>query len=465
MIHSLRWKLTLSIVLITLTASLVVGFGLGLFTESEFQQFLEIETEMSSAELPDPAGIVEKLRSGDLTGAHKALVSMSKEIDSRMLVFSPDGKLLLDSNPGGDSFEYIDGELEVVSVIKNAGEVRADRLRIRGGEPLGGSDESLGMLFVVPRMKMSGEVAPADGFTRRIGRAHIIGVVVATILAFVLALVLSGRILGPVELLTGAAKRLADGDLTQRVDVRTRDEIGELSKAFNAMATSLERQEATRRNMVGDIAHELRTPLTHLRCKLESVQDGLLATSDALIGELHGEIVHLGRLVDDLQELDLAEAGRLRLHPTQFDLTAVSRQLVASLLNRTGKQAVTLDAETDLPPGHVDVDRFRQVLRNLLDNALRHGRRDGRVIVRATRQEDMIRFIVEDDGPGIPPEHKESIFERFHRTDPSRDRTTGGAGLGLTISRQLVLAWGGSIGVDCEPGQRTSFWFTVPLSM
>lgn len=196
---------------------------------------------------------------------------------------------------------------------------------------------------------------------------------------------------------------------------------------------------------------------------MESVQDGLLPTDDALIGELHGEIVHLGRLVDDLQELALAEAGQLPLYPSDVDLAAVSRQIVASLPEAAGTPTVTLESDAGLPLGHVDVDRFRQVLRNSLENALRHGRQNGRVIVRATRRDDAIHFSIEDDGPGIPAEHQARIFDRFYRTDPSRDRATGGAGLGLAISRQLVLAWGGSIGIDSEPGHGATLWFTVPL--
>jgi len=463
MMPSLRWRLTLSIVLITLTASLVVGIGLGRFTEREFQQFLEIETEMSLVEFPDPASIVDRLRAADTDGARTAIESLAAQAGRRMLVFAADGALLLDSNPAGDSVEYLDGDLEVVRVGEDANGLFSERLRLSGGETLGDPDEALGVLFVLPGVELAQEGPPEIGFMRRIGRAHLLGVAVATLLALVLALVLSGRILGPIETLTGAARRLAGGDLSQRVDVRTRDEIGELSRAFNAMATSLEQQEVTRRNMVSDIAHELRTPLTHLRCKLESVQDGLLPTDDALIGELHGEIVHLGRLVDDLQELALAEAGQLPLYPSDVDLAAVSRQIVASPPEAAGTPTVTLESDAGLPLGHVDVDRFRQVLRNSLENALRHGRQNGRVIVRATRRDDAIHFSIEDDGPGIPAEHQARIFDRFYRTDPSRDRATGGAGLGLAISRQLVLAWGGSIGIDSEPGHGATLWFTVPL--
>jgi signal transduction histidine kinase len=302
---------------------------------------------------------------------------------------------------------------------------------------------------------------PEIGFARRVGLAHGVGVLVATALAFVIALVFSNRILGPVESLTLAARRLEGGDLGQRVEVRSRDEIGQLSGSFNAMAESLERQELSRRNMVSDIAHELRTPLTHLRCRIESVQDGLIVADPQLLDGLHAEIVHLSRLVDDLQELALAEAGRLQLYPVEADLASLARQVVTALPAAGGPE-VRLEIADGLRPIHIDVDRFRQVLRNLLENALRYGATGGHVVVRLLGSPAALRCEVEDDGAGIAPEHLDRVFDRFHRTDPSRDRQTGGVGLGLAIARQLVLAWGGTIGVESEPRRGATFWFTIP---
>ena len=467
----LRWRLTLSIVLITLAASTIVGVGLGSFTSREFRHFLEVE-EDASVPLPPTAPLVERLRAGDDEGARRELDSVGEAMDGgRVLLFAPDGVLIADSDPGDEPTLHDDGRLEIVAWREQDGNRYEERLQMRGGIELVDDEGMLGTLFVLPARdseEREVEISPAAGFTRRIGRAHLLGVAIATGLALIIALVLSGRIVGPVETLTRASRDLAGGNLAKRVEVTSDDEVGELSAAFNAMAESLERQETVRRDMVSDIAHELRTPLTHLRCQLESVQDGLVTPDEELVSGLHEEILHLGRLVDDLQELALAEAGRLPLFPSEADLAVIARQVVASLPVVEGGPSVSLEARDGLPPALVDVDRFRQVMRNLLENALRHGAADGRIVIRLTEvsgeEGRVLRCDVEDDGPGVPAEHLDRVFDRFHRTDPARGRATGGAGLGLAIARHLVLSWEGTIGVESEPGGGATFWFTVPVA-
>lgn len=461
MIRSLRWRLTLAIVLVTLAASTFVGVGLGRFTRAEFRQFLEFEAEIESVDLPPTDELVAALRGDSNESLQALLAAMSRRAgNARLLLFSVERALIGDTDPAGQVVLTEDGTLEIRRSVDVGGETREEQVTLRGGVPLGGPLSPLGTLFVLPREDLA-RLPPEVGFARRIGLAHLVGVLVATALALVIALVFSNRILGPVESLTIAARRLEGGDLGQRVEVRSRDEIGQLSGSFNAMAESLERQERLRRNMVSDIAHELRTPLTHLRCRIESVQDGLVEADPQLLDGLHGEIVHLSRLVDDLQELALAEAGRLQLYPVEADLAALVRQVTNSLPAASGPE-VRLEIADGLRPVRIDVDRFRQVLRNLLENALRHGATGGHVVVRLLGRSEALRCEVEDDGGGIAAEHLERVFDRFHRTDPSRDRQTGGAGLGLAIARQLVLAWGGTIGVESEPRRGATFWFTVP---
>jgi signal transduction histidine kinase len=281
--------------------------------------------------------------------------------------------------------------------------------------------------------------------------------------ALVLTAVLSGGILGPVESLTRAARRMEQGDRSQRVEVRSNDEIGELAHAFNAMADSVSKGEQLRRQMVNDIAHELRTPLTNIRGYLEAVRDGILEPRPDVIASLHEESMLLNRLVADLQELALAEAGQLKLKAQPVALRDVAER-AACATQRHGEAgpAIRLDLPADLPLVQADPERIGQVLRNLLENALQHTPAGGAITIAARAQAAGVEVSVSDTGTGIAPEHLPKVFERFYRADLARARATGGAGLGLAIVRQLVEAHGGAIQVSSAPGKGTKFTFSLP---
>lgn len=287
----------------------------------------------------------------------------------------------------------------------------------------------------------------------------------AGVVAIVLVLGMSGRILSPVEKLTAAVRRMESGDLSQRVEIRSRDEIGELAHAFNAMADGLARLERVRRNMVTDVAHELRTPLTNIRGYLEALQDGLVEFDRAMVDSLYEEAVLLSRLVDDLQELSLAEAGRLHLERQPVAPGDLVVRAAEAVRPRVEAQGITLNVEApeDLPLVEVDSRRIGQVLRNLLENGLTHTPAGGQIAVSACCRQDVVEFSVQDDGEGIAAGDLPHIFERFYRADPSRSRATGGAGLGLAIAKHLVQLHGGEIGVESSPGEGARFYFTLPV--
>jgi signal transduction histidine kinase len=296
------------------------------------------------------------------------------------------------------------------------------------------------------------------------------------------------------------------GDLSQRVAVRSQDEIGELARAFNAMADGLARIEQLRRHMVTDVAHELRTPLTNIRGYLEALRDGVARPDAPLIDSLHEEALLLNRLIDDLQDLALAEAGQLRLTRRPVALGPLLEGAVSALRPALADKrlAIVVDLPADLPCADADAARVGQVLRNLLNNAITHTPPGGTITVEATTdrrppttdQEDRrqetgrtpnnsvsglsspvsrseglsvlsprssVLITVTDTGPGIAAEHLPHIFERFYRADRARARATGGAGLGLTIVKQLVEAHGGRVWAASAPGQGATFTFTLPV--
>ena len=291
----------------------------------------------------------------------------------------------------------------------------------------------------------------------------VVGGLIAGVVAVVLTLILSRRIVGPVEALARAARDLARGDFSARVPEGSRDEVGELARTFNAMAEELSRTEALRRSLVADVAHELRSPLTNLLGYLEALRDGVVQPDPPVLASLHQEVQTLVRLVEDLQELALAESGQLPLYLQRCDLAEVVRHTVTASQALAEQRGLALAVQV---PGAVEVEadpeRIGQVVRNLVSNALSYTPAGGRVVVALRDGAGEARVAVSDTGPGIAPEELPRVFERFYRVDRSRSRATGGSGLGLTIARRLAEAHGGRIEVESEVGRGSTFTLVLP---
>ncbi|MBJ7356694.1 ATP-binding protein [Nocardioides sp.] len=282
------------------------------------------------------------------------------------------------------------------------------------------------------------------------------GVLLVTL---VLCAMLAATIVRPLRRMAATALRAGEGDLAARVPERRRDEIGELGRAFNRMADRREQLEEARRQMVSDVSHELRTPLANVRGWVEAARDGVVPADQELIASLHEESLHLQRLVDDLHDLALADAGELRLEPEAVEL-AVFLDQVASSFGAAAARA-GIDLLTDCAPGawvQADPVRLRQAVANLVANALRHTPPGGRVTLRAA--DGLVEVV--DDGEGIPDDELSRVFERFRRVDPSRSRATGGSGLGLAIVRQIVEAHGGTATARSGLGLGTSIRLAFP---
>ena len=275
----------------------------------------------------------------------------------------------------------------------------------------------------------------------------------ATVFGVLMALLVARWISVPVERLTAAARRMEGGDLTVRVAPSGGAELEELANSFNAMAAAVDRNEEVRRRMVTDVAHELRAPLTNLRCEIESIQDGLTLASSERIASLHDEVMHLSALVDDLQDLSLADAGKLEIDARRVNVGEVVRRVRGGRIVFEGNDEITAVA---------DARRVVQIVTNLVSNAVAAQATEIRVAWEAVGAEVVVKVI--DNGIGIAEDQLPHIFERFYRVDPSRSRTTGGAGLGLSIVKQLVLAHGGRVWAESTPGVGTTVAFTLPSS-
>jgi signal transduction histidine kinase len=254
--------------------------------------------------------------------------------------------------------------------------------------------------------------------------------------------------------------------LSQRVEVRGEGEVAALAEAFNTMAVDLENNEQLRQNLIADVAHELRTPLSNIQGYLEAIRDHVMKPDAATIDSVNEEAALLSRLVDELQELSLAEAGELKLVYQAEDIGKLVKQATAPWRPQLEMKEISLslDLPDNLPQVNIDWQRVNQVLHNLLENAVKHTGKGGIITVAAARQGEWVEISVSDTGEGIPAEDLPNIFERFYRVDRSRARATGGSGLGLTIARRLVEAHGGRITVQSELGKGSRFAFTLPIA-
>ena len=277
---------------------------------------------------------------------------------------------------------------------------------------------------------------------------------------------ISRRILAPLQTLGGAAQRLGRGDLAQRVPASGPAEIRSLGNTFNAMAENLQAAEQQRRNLTADVAHELRTPLSNIQGYLDAVHDGLLEPDQATIATLRQQTAHLVTLVEDLRLLALAEAGSLALQVQPESLQDLLEEAVEAFRPRAEARNIqlTLELPADLPEVALDRTRIAQVVGNLLENAVFHTPEGGAVTVSAEMPGSSVVVSIADSGPGIAPQDLPRVFDRFYRVDPSRTRATGGAGLGLTIARQLVEAHGGAIWVESVVGEGAKFSFSLSLN-
>jgi two-component system sensor histidine kinase BaeS len=316
----------------------------------------------------------------------------------------------------------------------------------------------------VPLLLYLGAVggAPAQVPDLSTGRALVAAALVA-LLAVVVTVLLTQRVLGPIAALIRASRRLGEGDLSERVPVRGNDELAELAATFNRMADSLQRSKQQQRRMVGDIAHELRTPLANLRGYLEALKDGVVEPNPELFASLHEEAVLQQRLVDDLHELALAEAGALVSHRTQVDLAELLETCRTAHLPAAEAAGIALVVEAgELPTVLADPDRLRQAIGNLVTNALRATPAGGTVAIRGASGDGGARITVTDTGHGIGPEDLPRVFDRLWRADGSRHRGTGGSGLGLAITREIVTAHRGTITAESVAGEGTTFVITLP---
>lgn len=455
-IHSINFKLTLSFLIVSLTGIALVAVAIWSATSVEFNRFL------------NDRGL------SDYTTAAKnyyiAHQSWSGVADSLHQLNATNGSSQNGASPRPDS-EGSPPPQPYVLVDQN-GVVVAPSGPIQVGEKLS-IDQFQSHVAITVNNKTVGYVLVTGRpvrpntfetrFLQRMSQSLILATLGAAIIAILLGLLLARSITRPIRDLTAAAKDMASGHLNQQVRVRSKDELGELTQAFNQMSVDLEHSNQLRRQMTADIAHDLRTPLSVITGYLEGLKDGVIKPTLKRFTAMYDEAIYLQRLVEDLRTLSLADAGELSMNRQPIQPSDLINRLAESFQHQAELNQIQLRTSVDeqLPPVNIDPERMQQAMGNLVSNALRYTPAGGEIVLSARQVDDHIQLEVLDSGRGIEADELAHIFDRFYRGDESRQE--GGSGLGLAIAKSLIELQGGNISATSDgPGSGSVFTIQLP---
>ncbi len=451
--RSIALKLTLAFALVGLTGAVLVALILQFGVRSAFGRFVQNRDQQVWVD-----NLVQYYQvHGSWDGISESLPGLLSAPQA-----TPAGRLefLANLTPftlvGTDHVVLVSGSRrEVGHTLSNA--------ELQNAIPLTVNGQPVGWLVTAPLNNPYRPNSPEGLFLGTINRATLESALVAILLAVALGGLLAYTLTHPLRELTEATNAIARGNFGQQVKVRSKDELGKLSAAFNQMSLDLAHATELRRQMTADIAHDLRTPLSVISGYSEALSDGKLAGTPELYGVLYQETQHLSRLVEDLRTLSLADAGELPLVMQTIPARSLLERVAASHMGTAQQKDVALriDAGEDLPQISVDPERMAQVFHNLISNALRYTPPGGEVVLAARAEGDEVQLSVHDTGCGIQPEDLPHVFDRFYRGDQARQQT-GESGLGLAIGKSIVEAHGGKISVSSTPGQGAVFTITLP---
>lgn len=311
------------------------------------------------------------------------------------------------------------------------------------------------------------KVSPTDThqmFTDAVHRYLIWATLASIALAVLLYFVMVKRVLGPLQKMADITRKIAAGDYSARVPIKSQDEVGQLAEAFNRMADSLQQIEQLRKSMTIDVAHELRTPLTNIQGYLEALIDGVVSPSKETYELLLEETLRLVRLVEDILQLAKADAARTDLQKEKILLKTLVEREIDSFRSRFDKKGIGIEMQFQQPADGVwaDPTKLTQVVRNLIQNAWEYTPPGGNLRICTQLRPGQIRLVFSNTGGEIAEKDLAFIFERFFRGEKSRSRKHGGAGIGLAIVKELIEAHGGQVGAKIDGGQ-THIWFSLPV--
>ena len=452
--RSLSLKLTLAFLFVGIIGAVLVAVFVGLQTRRQFDRFLSDNYE---------AALVDRLiiyyeQYGSWQGANRILMQVYRDEDAPRLeqralpwmVVDENGKLVVGGSSGNP----------------DRPERQISERDLKDGSPIYVNGELVGYLVRIPFQREPGQnPSPEETFIARVTQGIWLSFGAAAVVALLVGFLLARTITNPIKALTVATTAVAGGELGRQVEVKSKDEIGELADSFNKMSTDLADASQQRRQMTADIAHELRTPLSIIMGYTESLRD-ILPPNLETFDIIHDEAENLSRLVQDLRTLSLAEAGKLALHVESLPPLELLQTVAAKYKHQAEQKNISLqvDVAANLPEIEVDPGRMAQVLGNLVSNALRFTPAYGEIGLTAVQPTTThIQFTVSDNGAGIPADVLPKVFDRFYKADQSRQAHEGESGLGLAIARSIVRMHEGTIEVTSVLGKGTAFTITLPI--
>lgn len=461
---TLTRKLSLAFLLIAVTAAAIVALAIRLTNTTRLNQFV-LEQQRA-----DFAALVTDYyqQTGSLVGLDQFL----RQRDNLNQQNNPNQNNPGQNNPGQQNqfnpqplpsdrrnlFGFADANGIVIVPLMPQFPIgqRVSKEVLAHNQPLVVEGKSIGTILSQP--------APIDltpqekAYLERTNQALTFAALGAALLALIVGVLLARTLTRPLRALTEATEKMAGGELSQQVEVKSKDEIGELAESFNRMSREVVKANQLRKQMTADIAHDLRTPLTVIAGYVESMRDGDLAPTPERLDSIYAEIERLQRLVADLRLLAVTDAGELRLNLAPVNAKDFLERVAASFRMSAGQKGIALSVEADssLPDFQADESRLDRVLSNLVSNAIRHTPSGGNVSILAMFQENTVQISVDDTGEGIPPADLPHIFDRFYRAEKSRTDSDGASsGLGLAIAKALVEAHGGKIWAEPKLGKGT----------
>lgn len=467
--RSLNWKLGGALLLMVVVSIGIMAYLTNLSTAREFRQYISRINVVYARRVEQSLALFYS-KENSWVGIQSALEASLEAENGRLVVADSAGVVVGDSYGdwlGRDAEDLgLKGGIFIDVLGKEVGEfymIGAPGAWVSRGH-MGQWDK-----FFPPVLNMA-----EQDFLDRVRASLLLAGLLAAGVAILLGLIITRQITRPIHALTAGARRIARGQLNYRVEVHSKDEIGDLATSFNEMASVLSKNEETRRRLLADITHELRTPLTVIEGTVNGMLDGVFEPDKERLNSIKDETFLLTRLINDLRDISLAESGQLKLEIAPTDMVKLVKRKLSQAERIAHEDGVQLElqAAQDIPELRVDLLRMEQVIDNLITNAVRHTFAGGKVIVSlqgGTADDGSgldcphMLISVADTGEGIGAEHLTKVFERFYRADSSRARSRGETGLGLAIVKQMVEAHSGRVWVESELDKGSTFFVALPF--